>query len=51
MARMWPLEISIVRGFRIKLFLNQVPKYTFKTVCEAFNLSLKLLIVLSKQLA
>jgi len=51
MAGVWPPEVSIVHGLQIKLFLNQIPKHTSKTVCEAFNFSLKLLSVLSKQLA
>jgi len=29
-------EISIVHGLRIKLFLNQIPKYTSETGREDF---------------
>jgi len=49
MAGVWP-EISIVYGLWIQLFLNQSPS-TSETVYKAFNFSLKLLSVLSKQLA
>jgi len=51
MAGVWPPDIAIVHSLRIKLFPNQIPKYTSKTVCEAFDFALKLLSILSKQLA
>ena len=50
MAGVWPLEISIVYGLWIQRFRIRVQSAS-ETVYEAFNFSLKLLGVLSKQLA
>jgi len=50
MAGVCPPKVSIVYGLWIKLLLNQRPSVS-ETVYEAFNFSLKLLGVFSKQLA
>ena len=50
MAGVCPPKVSIVHGLWIQLLLNQSPSAS-ETVYEAFNFSLKLLGVVSKQLA
>ena len=51
MAGVWPPGIFFVYDLCIQIFLNTQAQRTSETVYEAFNFSLKLLGVFSKQLA